>query len=99
MTRIRGRSIALAFAIVCACVCGVSPTKTDSLQMSVHMTTPPSPRPPPPPSLLVACPSTPFFFPGDWVSMEWMRGLVHDAGVQVDYTTSLGDLNRTRLFS
>jgi hypothetical protein len=52
---------------------------------------------PPPPSLLVACPSTPFFFPGEWVSMQWMRDLVKD-GVQVDYTTSLGDLNRTRLF-
>jgi len=51
----------------------------------------------PPPSLLVACPSTPFFFPGGWVSMQWMRDLVKD-GVQVDYTTSLGDLNRTRLF-
>jgi len=29
--------------------------------------------------------------------MQWMRDLVKD-GVQVDYTTSLGDLNRTRLF-
>jgi hypothetical protein len=52
------------------------------------------------PSILIACPQTPSTFPGDWISMGWMRALAngtHGAPVQVDYTTSLSELNRTRL--
>ena len=50
------------------------------------------------PSLLICTPTPQALFPGEWVSMHFMRSL-QDAGVQVDYTTSLADLNRTRIWN
>ena len=65
--------------------------------------------PPPPPgsadavaSLLIACPQGNGPFPEEWIRMDFMRGLANSSAgppIQVDYTHSLSELNRSRLFN
>ena len=49
-------------------------------------------------SILIACPAAAEGFPAEYISMEWMRSLRNETGVQVDYTFNLLELNRSRIF-
>ena len=55
------------------------------------------------PSLLVGCPQTPTPFPGQWISMGWMKAIANGSAtgtpIQVDFATALSDLNRSRVFN
>jgi hypothetical protein len=65
------------------------------------LTAPPSPSSVPTASLLIACPHTGAPFPEEWINMDFMRGLANGSTgppIQVDYTTSLSQLNHSRLF-
>ena len=54
---------------------------------------------PSPPSLLFGTPSAPGGFPAEWVGMDFLRDLYTTAGIEVDFTFGLGELNRSRLFN